>query len=78
VAVRADDITLCRLFEKLRATLEQRLPRTQAELLLAWVSMIEIHLMRGKPAAAIGARHLAKLTKEGGGGLLASSNAIDL
>jgi hypothetical protein len=78
MAVRTDDVALCRLGEELLAVLQRGSGGAEPELLFARISMVEVHLVRRKSPAAIRAGHLAKLAQERRRGSLASSHSLDL
>jgi hypothetical protein len=77
MAIRAHDVALRRLVDQLRAALEHRLSRTQGELLLCWISMVEVHLMWLKAAAAICARHVPQVTQKRRRRILATTHSTD-
>jgi hypothetical protein len=78
MAVRADDIALRCLGQQLGAILEGRSAAQEVEALLMRVAVVEVHLVRRKPAAAIGARNLAELSQERRRHRLAPGDALDL
>jgi hypothetical protein len=61
MAVGTDDVALRCLSQDLVPVLECRATRAEREALFAWISMVEVHLMTGEPAAAIGTWHFAEL-----------------
>ena len=77
MTIRAHDVALGRLREDLLAALQRGSAGTEVEALLAWIPVIEVHLVSGKPTAAVGAGDLAELTEEGGCGGLMSRHALD-
>jgi hypothetical protein len=77
VAVRTDDVALRCLGQDLAPALEGGSPGAEGEALLSWISMVEVHLVTGEPAAAIGTGHFAELAEKRSGRYLARPDAID-
>ena len=77
VAVRADNIALGGFGEDLFAAPKGRSARAEPELLAGRITMVEIHLVTCKSAAAIGTGDFAELSQEGSGGGLTATHAFD-
>ena len=63
MTVGTDDVALRDLGHQLFIRHEHGAPGHEIEQLGRWVSMIEVHLVRFKPSAAVGTRNVAKLAQ---------------
>ena len=78
MAVGADDVALCRLFEECRRWAQHRATRRESKALDRPFSMVKVHLVWSEVRTAVSTRALPQLAQELEGPVLPGADTIDL